>query len=100
MGKPGAFKKIGNQDQTITPFKAFKSWRYESTASLDASGIDRLVAIKPNPNVYSGNKVTLETWQRELDSGSLLVNSANFKESALMWYSLDHLYFKRAGKTF
>lgn len=100
MGKPGAFKKIGNQDQTITPFKAFKSWRYESTASLDASGIDRLVAIKPNPNVYSGNKVTLETWQRELDSGSLFVNSANFKESALMWYSLDHLYFKRAGRPF
>ena len=95
MGKPGAFKKIGNQDQTITPFKAFKSWRYESTASLDASGIDRLVAIKPNPNVYSGNKVTLETWQRELDSGSLLVNSANFKEASLMWYSLDHLYYKQ-----
>jgi hypothetical protein len=42
----------------------------------------------------------LETWQRELDSGSLFVNSANFKESALMWYSLDHLYFKRAGKPF
>ena len=100
MGKPGAFKKIGNQDQTITPFKAFKSWRYESTASLDASGIDRLVAIKPDTSVYAGNKVTLDTWQRELDSGSLLVNSANFKEASLMWYSINHLYYKRAGRPF
>ena len=100
MGKPGAFKKIGNQDQTITPFKAFKSWRYETTASLDASGIDRLVAIKPNTSVYAGNKVTLNTWQRELDSGSLLVNSTNFKEASLMWYSINHLYYKRAGQPF
>ena len=100
MGKPGAFKKIGNQDQTITPFKAFKSWRYETTASLDASGIDRLVAIKPDTSVYAGNKVTLDTWQRELDSGSLLVNSANFKEASLMWYSINHLYYKRAGRPF
>jgi hypothetical protein len=100
MGKPGAFKKIGNQDQTITPFKAFKSWRYETTASLDASGIDRLVAIKPDTSVYAGNKVTLDTWQRELDSSSLLVNSANFKEASLMWYSINHLYYKRAGQPF
>ena len=100
MGKPGAFKKIGNQDQNITPFKAFKSWRYETTASLDASGIDRLVAIKPDTSVYAVNKVTLDTWQRELDSGSLLVNSANFKEASLMWYSINHLYYKRAGRPF
>jgi len=100
MGNPGAFKKIGNQDQTITPFKAFKSWRYETTTSLDTSGIDRLVAIKPDPRVYAGNKVTLDTWQRELDSGSLLVNSANIKEASLMWYSINHLYYKRAGRPF
>ena len=100
MGKPGTFKKINRQDATITPFKVFKSWRYDDTGSLDASGIDRLVAIKPNQAVYSGNVVTLETWQREFDSASLLVNSNNEKEAAVVWYSLNHLYYKRAGVPF
>jgi len=49
MGKPGVFKRISGQDKTITPFKVYKSWRYESTSSLDADNIDRLEAIQPNP---------------------------------------------------
>lgn len=100
MGKPGVFKKISEQDRNITPFKVYKSWRYESTSSIDSSGIDRLVAIKPNGAKYSGAKVTLDTWQTETDSGSLLINFANDKEASLIWYSLNHLYYKRAGKPF
>lgn len=100
MGKAGAFKSISNQDKSITPFKVYKSWRYEDTASIDSSNIDRIVAIKPNPRVFSGNKVTLDTWQREEDSGSLLVNTANDKEASIYWYSLNHLYYKRAGQPY
>ena len=100
MGKPGVFKRIDSQDKTITPFKVYKSWRYDTTSSLDSDNIDRLVAIKPNPTSYSGNKVTLDTWQRQLDSSSLLVNIANNKEASMIWYSLNHLYYKRAGRPF
>ncbi len=100
MGKPGVFKRIDSQDKTITPFKVYKSWRYDNTSSLDNDNIDRLVAIKPNPATYSGNKVTLDTWQRQLDSSSLLVNLANNKEASMIWYSLNHLYYKRAGRPY
>ena len=100
MGKPGTFKKLNNQDQTITPFKVYKSWEYDSEAISDSIGIDRLVAIKPNPAVYSGNVVTLDTDQRQLDSASLLVNITNNKEASIVWYSLDHLYYKRAGRPY
>ena len=100
MAKAGAFKSINSQDKSITPFKVYKSWRYDDTASIDSSNIDRIVAIKPNPNVFSGNKVTLDTWQRKDDSGSLLVNTANDKEASIYWYSLNHLYYKRAGRPY
>jgi hypothetical protein len=100
MANPGVFKKISEQDRNITPYKVYRSWRYESTSSLDSSGIDRLVAIKPNPLTYDGAKVTLDTWQTELDSSSLYINSANDKEASLIWYSLNHLYYKRAGRPF
>ena len=100
MGKAGAFKSINSQDKSITPFKVYKSWRYDGTASLDSANIDRIVAIKPNHNVYSGNKVTLNTWQREEDSASLLINLTNDKEASMQWYSLDHLYYKRAGEPY
>lgn len=100
MGKPGVFKRINGADKTITPFKAYKSWRYATTSSLSSDGLDRLVAIKPNPEKFSGNRVTLDTWQTEFDSGSILINTYNDKEASLVWYSLNHLYYKRAGKPF
>jgi len=100
MATPGVFKRISPQDKSITPFKVFKSWRYDSTSSLDSGGPDRLVAIKPNKNVYSGNRVTLDSWQRESDTGSFLVNINNEKEASLVWYSLNHLYYKRAGQPY
>jgi hypothetical protein len=100
MGKPGVFKKIDSSHKTITPFKVYKSWRYEGTSSLDADNLDRLVAIKPNPNKYSGNKVTLNTWQTQIDSASLLVNLANQQPASMVWYSLNHLYYKRAGQPY
>lgn len=100
MGKPGAFKKINSSDKTITPFKVYRSWRYIGTSSLDVDGIDRLVAIKPDPSKYSGNKVTLDSWQMQIDSASLLVNFANERPASMIWYSLNHLYYKRAGQPF
>jgi hypothetical protein len=100
MSNTRAFKKISEQDKNITPFKVYKSWRYESTSSLDNSGIDRLSAIKPNHSMYAGAKVTLDTWQTANDSSSLYINSVNDKEASLIWYSLNHLYYKRASIPF
>lgn len=96
MGNAGTFKKIQNQDKTITPFKAYKSWAYSTTSSLDSDNLDRLVAIKPDPSKYSGNRVTLDTWQTSIDSASFLINTANNKQSSVIWYSLNHLYYKRS----
>lgn len=93
----GVFKKISSQDRTITPFKVYKSWGYSNTGSLETDGIDRLLAIKPNPNNFFGKKVNLDTNRVNLDSGSFLINLVNDKEASLIWYSLNHLYYKRAG---
>jgi len=98
MGKTGVFKGINGQDRTITPFKVYKSWKYTDTGSLQNDGLDLLYALKPDPTVYSGNKVTLDTLQTNLDSASILINSANNKEASIIWHSLNHLYYKRAGK--
>ena len=100
MGKPGVFKKINDQDKTITPFKVHRSWSYTTTASLEIDGIRRLAAIKPNPAVYDGNKVTLDSWQTQAESASLLINTSLDSEASMVWYSLNHLYYKRAGKPF
>lgn len=97
MGKPGTFKIIGDRDRTITPFKVYKSWGYTSTSSLSEDNIERLVAIKPNSYKFSGNKVTLDSSQVYLDSGSFLINSSSARPASIIWYSLDHLYYKRAG---
>jgi len=94
MSAPGTFKKISTQDTSINPFKAYKSWGYATTSSLSADGIDRLVAVKPNPNKYSGGDITLDSFQTILDTGSLIVNLANDKETGMIWYSLNHLYYK------
>lgn len=94
----GVFKTFNSQDKNITPFKVYKSWRYTTTGSLSNDGLDRLVAIKPDPKKFAGLKVTLDTFQTDNDSGSFLVNVANDKEASVVWYSLNHLYYKRAGK--
>lgn len=96
MGK-GIFKSIQNQDKSITPFKAYKSWGYETSGSIQFAGIDRLVAIKPNTNIFSGKRVTLDSNEVNADSGSFLVNISNDKPASVIWYSIDHLYYKRAG---
>lgn len=93
----GVFKKISSQDRAITPFKVYKSWAYSSTGSLSTDGIDRLMAIKADPKNFTGATVTLDTAQTSLDSGSFLINLANDKEASIIWYSLNHLYYKRAG---
>lgn len=100
MSKPGAFKRIPERDKTITPFKVFKSWRFETTSSLDQYGIDRLAAIKPDQREFEGHPVALGHWTVLKDTGSFLINTKNDKEACLIWYSIDHLYYKRSGAPF
>lgn len=91
----GIFKRINNQDQSTRTFKVYKSWGYTDSASIDNNNIDRLVAIKPNPNNFSGKVVTLDSIQINNDASAYLQNTVNNKEAAVIWYSLDHLYYKR-----
>jgi Concanavalin A-like lectin/glucanases superfamily len=96
----GVFKSIDGRDRSITPFKAYKSWGFPDTGSLSTYGIDRFVAIKPNTGVFSGNIVTLDSSQVFADTGSYLVNVANGLPTSVTWYSLNHLYYKRAGQPY
>jgi hypothetical protein len=100
MAKPGVFKTIQDTDSTITSFKVYKSWGYQDSASLDSDNIDRIVAIKPNKDLYTGNKVTLNTVQTNADSASYLVNISNNQTASVMWYSLNHLYYQRVNKPY
>lgn len=100
MSKPGAFKRIPERDKTVTPFKVFKSWRFETKSSLDQYNIDRLAAIKPDQRIFEGHPVAFGHWTTIKDTGSFFVNSKNDKEPSLIWYSIDHLYYKRAGVPF
>jgi hypothetical protein len=100
MSKPGAFKRIPPRDITVSPFKVYKSWRFTTTSSLDEYGIDRLVAIKPDKRIFEGHPVAFGHWTTIRDTGSFLVNTKNDKEASLIWYSIDHLYYKRTGAPF
>jgi len=99
MSKSGVFKTIQPRDYSVTPFKVYKSWRYADTGSMETDGVLRLTALKPNRAAYNGNKVTLDTWQVHEDPASFQINS-NGLEPSLLWYSLDHLYYKRAGQPY
>jgi hypothetical protein len=96
----GIFKKISDRDVTIEPFKVYKSWAFETTGSLETYGIDRLAAIKPNSPNYTGNIVTISSSQVNTDSASLLLNTSNNKEASIIWYSLNHLYYKNAANPY
>jgi hypothetical protein len=92
----GIFKKINERDLTVEPFKVYKSWAFETTSSLTTYNVDRLSAIKPNFSNYTGKIVTVSSSQVNTDSASLLINTSNNKEASIIWYSLNHLYYKNA----
>lgn len=96
----GIFKKISERDMTVEPFKVYKSWVFESTGSLSDYNIDRLAAIKPNFLNYTGKIVTVSSSQVNYDTASYLKNLANQKEASIIWYSLNHLYYKNADNPY
>lgn len=97
---PGVFKTISNQDKNITDFKVYKSWNFTSTSSLSTSDLVRTVAIKPDNRVFSGNKVTLDSFQLNRDTGSYLFNSSSQQPASMLWYNLNHLYYKRSKQPY
>lgn len=99
MGK-GIFKQIDPHDISVTPFKVYKSWGFQSTEELSALNIDRYQAIKPNPKSFSGGKVTLDTNEVLFDSSSLYYNIADNRESAVYWYSLNNMYYKQENRVY
>lgn len=97
--KPGVFKRIDSRDRNVTPFKVYKSYQFTSTSSLDSEGLGRLTAVKPNPRLYFGNRVTLQCRQN-IESASALINHYVSKSASEIYYSVDHLYYKRSGKPY
>ena len=49
MATTGVFSSIRDRDKSITPFKVYKSWAYNTTSSFVEGNIDRFVAKQPNP---------------------------------------------------
>lgn len=96
----GVFKSINSRDRSITPFKVYKNWEFVDSASLQSYGGSMLAAIKPNKSVFSGQIVTLDSGQTNADSGSTLLNRVGDTAASVIWYSLNHLYYKRAGQPY
>jgi hypothetical protein len=95
MAQPGVFKSIKPADRSITPFKVYKSWRYN--LSTIESGSNLFSAIKPDPRQQSGHVITLETTEQLQDSSSYLLNTDN-RPAGVIYYSLDHLYYKLSNQ--
>jgi hypothetical protein len=91
MAQPGVFKSIKPADKSITPFKVYKSWRY-NLSNID-SGSNLLSGIKPDTSQQSGHIITLESAEQLQDSSSYLLNLDN-RPAGVIYYSLDHLYYK------
>ena len=96
----GVFKTIPPEDQTITPFKVYKSWEYTGTSAnryseLTSQSIFVLTAIKPAISNYSNGLMSLDfTEEMVHDSSSYLLNSNyKFTPAGILWYSLNHKYF-------
>ena len=94
------FKAIPLEDQTITPFKVYKSWEYTSDPSvrytpLISQSILLCTAIKPDKSKYSGNVMPLD-FDEEVnkDYASYILNySAKDVPTGVLWHSLKHMYF-------
>ena len=97
----GIFKTISNQDRTQVPFKAYKNWEYSDANTLQTYGSGVMTAIKPNKNVYSGNVVPIGVIPSSLDYASNYTNVyGNEATASVLWYSLNHLYYKGDGQPF
>ena len=96
----GVFKTIPSEDQTITPFKVYKSWEYTGTignkySELTSQSIFVLTAIQPTPSNFSNGLMPLD-FQEEVDldlSTSLLNSNYKFIPAGVLWQSLKHQYF-------
>jgi hypothetical protein len=95
MAQPGVFKSIKPADRSITPFKVFKSWRYD-LSTVD-SGSNLLSAIKPDTSQQSGHVITLEQTEQLQESSSYLINYDG-RAAGIIYYSLDHLYYKSSNE--
>ena len=94
------FKSIPPEDQTITPFKVYKSWEYTGISSnkfsdLTSQSIFLLTAIKPNPSNFSNGLMSLDyDLETATDLSTDLLNSTyKFIPAGVVWHSLKHQYF-------
>ena len=94
------FKTIPQDDQTVTPFKVYKSWEYTGTSAtrfkdLYSASIFLGTAIKPDPSNYTGQLMSLD-FDRESDTNDasrLLNTHLQNTPAGMLWYSLKHKYF-------
>lgn len=95
-----AFKNIPKDDQSVTTFKVYKSWEYTGTSKnrfneLYSSNIYLGTALKPNPDNYTGDLMSLD-FDRESDTNDasrLLNTHLQNVPAGMLWYALKHKYF-------
>lgn len=94
------FKTIPPEDQTITPFKVYKSWEYTGTwanrySELTSQSIFLLNAIKPTDTNFSNGIMPLDFEEEtDLDPATSLLNiNYKFIPAGVLWQSLKHQYF-------
>lgn len=96
------FKRIPLEDQTITPFKVYKSWGYNGTAAnrytpILSQSILLCTAIKPDITKYSSNTIPLD-FDEEVNTdyaAHILNYAAKDVPAGVLWHSLKHMHFNK-----
>jgi hypothetical protein len=83
MATPSVFKQIKSNDITVKPFKAYKNWTVTNT-DYSSSGYVALQAIHTTEKTPIGS----------VESANDPTNSFDGSYQAVVWKSLDHMYYR------
>ena len=83
MAKPSVFKSIKSNDITVKKFKSYKNWTVTNT-DYSSSGYSVLQAIHTTEKTPIGS----------VESANDPTNSFDGSYQAIVWKSLDHMYYR------
>lgn len=99
----GVFKTISSIDKSITPFKAHKSWGYDSIESFINDGNSIELGCKPDWKFNRNGIVNLTSDNTvSYDPSSKLLNTENYtgRRTEIVWYSANKLLSKDSSNPF
>lgn len=82
------FKKLKHGDYTITPFQAFKTYRFTNTDYSSSYGVSVMKAIYPLADGYPKKRLMPSS------SRYTRLEPSQSVDPKIMWHSINHLYYK------